>query len=163
MRLLLALALFLAACRQTAPDAPVGYRPADGSFTAAMPGDWKVDDGPGESRKAAFFGPPGGEAPFSQSIRVSLYADRTPEGYVASLGTLAPPLRKTTVGGRDAWEFERSEERRDPHAGLVRTTTRAVLVPDGGSVWALELVRPEGAEPHPAFAELLRTFKVLSK
>lgn len=51
MRALAPLPAFLllaaAACSRPVPDARVEYRSADESFSASLPGGWKVDDSPG--------------------------------------------------------------------------------------------------------------------
>lgn len=155
MRAWILVALAAAACARTsAPGAPVDYSPADGSFSAALPGGWKVDDAAGETRKAAFFGP-GGEM-----IRISLHPGRTPEAYRASLGGLPTPLSETSVGGAKAFELLAATEFRDPHAGVQKTSLRAVLLPSPRGLWALEHVWPSGAPPSKAvFEDVLRTFK----
>lgn len=159
MRLLM-IAVLAAACSRPAPDAPAEYRPADDSFSASLPGGWKVDDSPGETRKAAFFGPPAGPGAFSEMIRVSLQPATTPEAYRASRPGLPTPLRETSAGGAKAWEFLSDSEFRDPHAGIKKLSSRVVLVPAPGGLFVLEHTWPAGAPSgREAFEELLRTFK----
>ena len=75
MRSILILSLILAAActRSPRPGEPVTYSPADGSFTAALPAGWRVDEAATGARRATFYGPPAGPAPFTQSLAVSFY------------------------------------------------------------------------------------------
>lgn len=168
MRLLTTLLLLLAsaACRKApAPSAPVEYRPADGGFSARVPGDWRVEDAPGESRKAAFFGPPTGPAPFSDLMGVYYHAAADPataaRAYVASQTGhgpgLTPPLGVSPDAGLDD-SFTRAAPagHGDPGSSV---TTRVVAVPATGGFYTLEHSWPADRAPDPAFEELLRSFK----
>jgi len=160
MRIFLIAALAAAACSRPAPNAPAEYRPADESFSAAMPGGWKVDDSPGETRKAAFFGPPSGPGAFTEMIRVSLHPATTPEAYRASRPGLPTPLQPAVVGGAKASEFLIDSEFRDPHAGVKKLSSRVVAVPTEKGLFVLEYTWPAGAPAgREAFEELLRTFQ----
>lgn len=159
MRLLLIALLAAAACTRPSPDASAEYRPEDASFTASLPGGWKVDDSPGETRKAAFFGPPAGPGAFTEMIRVSLHPETTSEAYRASRPGLPTPLKETSAGGAKAWEFLNDSETRDPHAGSKKLTSRSVVVPTPRGLFVLEHTWPTGAPSgREAFEELLRTF-----
>ncbi|MBI3566176.1 MAG: hypothetical protein HY079_13345 [Elusimicrobia bacterium] len=169
MRLLVALLLLLpAACRKApapAPSAPVDYRPADGSFSARVPGDWRVEDAPGESRKAAFFGPPAGPAPFSDLMGVYYHAAAEPgtaaRAYVASQTGhgpgLTPPLGVSPAAGLDD-SFTRAAPAGHGGPG-PSVVTRVVAVPVSGGFYTLEHTWPADRAPDPAFEELLRSFK----
>lgn len=160
MKPILIAALAVAACSRPAPNAPAEYRPADDSFSATLPGDWKVDDSPGETRKASFFGPPAGPDAFTRIIRVSLHPGFTPQGYRATRSGPPTPLAETTVGGAKAWEFYSDFEFRDPHAGVKKRSSRVVAVPTAKGLFVLEYERPAGAPPDSdAFAALLNSFK----
>ncbi|MDP3544109.1 MAG: hypothetical protein Q8T11_16705 [Elusimicrobiota bacterium] len=160
MKRLLLIALAAAACSRPAPDAPADYRPDDESFSATLPGGWKVDDSPAETRKASFFGPPAGPAAFSEMIRVSLHPGTTPEAYRASRQGLPSPLKETEAGGAKAWEFLSDAEFRDPHAGVKKLSSRFVAIPTPKGLYVLEHSWPAGASAgREAFEELLRTFK----
>lgn len=150
---LLAAVLLAAACsRPSSPDAPAEYSPADGAYSTSLPGGWKVDDGPDS---AAFFGT-GGEM-----IRISRHAGRTPQEYRASLSGAPTPLVETAVAGTKAWELLASSEFRDPHAGTQKLSSRVVLVPYAGGVWALEHVWPASSpESKPVFDGVLGSFKL---
>ncbi|MDD5302524.1 MAG: hypothetical protein PHS14_05375 [Elusimicrobia bacterium] len=160
MKPILIALLAAAACSRPAPNAPAEYRPADDSFSATLPGGWKVDDSPAETRKAAFFGPPAGPGAFTEMIRVSLYPATTPEAYRAKQSGLPTPLRETAAGGAKAWEFLIDSEFRDPHAGVKKLSSRVVALPTPRGLFVLEHTWPAG-EPsgREAFEELLRTFK----
>ena len=159
MRLLL-IAVLAAACSRPSADTPAEYLPADQSFSATLPGGWKVDDGPAETRKAAFFGPPTGTGAFTAVIRVSLYPATTPQDYRATRSGLPTPLVEMTVGGAKAWEFLVEGEARDPHAGVTKLASRVVSVQTAHGLFVLEHTwhadLPAGGQ---AFEELLRTFK----
>lgn len=160
MRRLLLLALLAVACTRPSPDGSAEYRPEDESFTATLPGGWKVDDSPGETRKAAFFGPPSGPGAFTEMIRVSLHPATTPEAYRAARPGLPTPLRETAAGGAKAWEFLSDSEFPDPHGGTRKLSSRVVTVPTPRGLFVLEHAWPAGAPSgRPAFDELLRTFK----
>lgn len=159
MRLLL-IAVLAAACSRPAPNAPSEYRPADDSFSAALPGGWKVDDSPAEMRKAAFFGPPSGPGAWAEMIRVSLYPTTTPQAYRAGQPGLPTPLQETSAGGTKAWEFLNDSEFRDPHSGVKKLSSRVVVLPTPQGLFVLDHTWPAGAPAgREAFAELLRTFK----
>jgi hypothetical protein len=164
MKLSLAAALLLAcACGRSSPDrgASVDYRPPDNSFQARLPSDWKADETPGETRKAAFFGPPGGAKPYSQLMGIYFHKAADPEdaarAYLSGNGPAA--LKDVVVGSRRAIEstVTRTTPGLDaaPEAVLVRTV--AVTVP--GGFYVLEATWPVGAAADPAFGELLRTFE----
>lgn len=160
MKLFVLAVLAAAACTRPAPDAPAEYRSADESFSASLPGGWKVDDTPGETRQAAFFGPPAGPAAFTEMIRVSLHPETTPEAYRASRPGLPTPLTQTAAGGAKAWEFRTDYELRDPHAGIKKMSSRVAAVPTPRGLFVLEHSWPSGAPAgREAFEELLRTFK----
>jgi hypothetical protein len=151
--LALAVLLSAAACSKKAAG-PVEYAAPDGSFAAALPGGWKVDDLPGESRKAAFFGPG------SEMIRVSLHANATPESYRASRAGLPTPLVDAEAGGAKAREFLVDTEFPDPHSGPKRFSSRVVLLATPGGLFVLEHAWPAGTPGSKAvFDDVLRTFK----
>lgn len=169
MRTLLALLLLLpAACRKApapAASGPVEYRPADAGFSARVPGDWRVEDAPGESRKAAFFGPPTGPAPFSDLMGVYFHRAADPKAearaYVASQTGhgpgLTPPLGVSPSAGLDD-SFTR--EAPGPHGRAAPSvTTRVVAVPVPGGFYTLEHTWPADRAPDPAFEELLSSFR----
>ena len=159
MRLIL-IAVLAAACSRPAPDAAADYRPDDDSFSAALPGGWKVDDSPSETRKAAFFGPPSGPAAFTEMIRVSLHPATTPEAYRAARPGPPTPLKETSAGGAKAWEFLSDSELPDPHGGVKKLSSRIVTLPTPRGLFVLEHTWPAGAPSgREAFEELLRTFK----
>ena len=167
-RLAAVLLLCAAACSKPAPvpgGAPAGYVAPDGSFSASLPGGWKVDDSPGEHRKASFFGPPDGDKPFSDLISVSFYPAggryQNVDEYVASKSSLGPPAlpREVMVAGVRGVELTVLSEFRDVHTGVHRLVTRALAVPAAKGFFALEHTWPEGAAPSPAFDELVRSFK----
>ena len=165
-RWMLMAALSLCACgRGQPPGAQLDYRPPDGSFAARVPGDWKVDESPGETRKASFFGPSDGERPFSQSMGVYFHAAADPaaaaRNYLAfqsSQGIAAPSPAKET-------DLEVIAERtlNDIHAGRQRLTTRTVVVIMPKGFFSLEHTWPAGTPPSPAFDELRRTFRGLTR
>ncbi len=164
MKLLLIAVLAAAACSRPAPNAPVEYRPADDSFSASLPGDWKVDDGPAETQKATFFGPPSDPGAFTASIGVSLRPATTPLAYRATRGGMpilpSTPLAETSVGGTKAQEFFVDSEFRDPHSGVKKLSSRVVMLPTAAGLFVLEHTWPAGAPAgQAAFDELLRTFK----
>jgi hypothetical protein len=153
-------ALAVLACSRPAANAPAEYRPADDSFSATLPGGWKVDDSPGETRKAAFFGPPAGPGAFAEMIRVSLYPATTPEAYRAARPGLPTPLNEVSVGGAKAWEFMSDSEFRDVHSGVRKLSSRVVSITTPQGLFVLEHTWPAGAPAgREAFEELLRTFK----
>jgi hypothetical protein len=159
MKRLLFAALALAACSRRAPNAPAEYRPADASFSATLPGGWKVDDAPDETNKASFFGPPSGPAAWTELIRVSL-EQRTPEAYRASRSGLPSPLTPAAFGGPRAREFLNDAEVPDPHGGVKKRSSRFVLIPTSKGLFVLEHTWPSGAPAGgDAFEVLLRTFK----
>jgi hypothetical protein len=149
------LALLAAGCAPANPSDPVLYRPADGSFEARVPGDWRVESGASGERRAAFFGPPGGPHPYAEMMRVYFHPGQTPEGYRAAAAPgLPPPLDAAA-----APEFTRSSEVPDPHGPTRSVTTRSVLVPASGGLFVLEHSWPSEAAPSGAFAALLASFK----
>lgn len=159
MRRLFLLVTLAAACGKTPASAPVDFRPADGSFTARAPGDWRVDQEPGLTRKAAFFGPPAGPQAFSEMIRVALHPAQEAEAFRVSRAPGGPPLTPTSVGGTQAWQFTREEVVPDPHAASRRVVTRTVLVPSPRGLFALEHSWPAGTQPSPVFDEFLASFR----
>lgn len=164
-RILCLAVLLAAACgRAPAPGAPTDYRAPDGSFSARLPSDWKVDDAAGETRKAAFFGPPSGAKPYSELMGVYFHAGADPEAARAYLASEAPtgtPFapRPVPVGAGTGLELVSSRTMPDVHSGPQRVTTRLVEVAVPGGFYSLEHTWPEGARPSAAFDELLRTFK----
>lgn len=160
MRRLVIAVLAALACSRPAAITPAEYRPADNSFSATVPGGWKVDDSPGETRKASFFGPPSGPGAWSALIRVSLHPAMTPEAYRASLGGLPTPLQEAKAGGSKAWEFLNDSEFRDVHAGVKKTSSRTVVLTTAKGLFVLEHTWPAGVPlGREAFEELLSTFK----
>lgn len=161
-RLLLAAALLACACGRR--GAGVAYRAADGSFRASLPGDWRVDETHGDARKAALYGPPGGDKPFTQLIGVYFHAAADPDGaaraYVAgsSSGPARPPREIPVGAGRG---YEALAERRLPAFETAAETveTRTVAVPAAGGFFSLEHTWPKGSPASPAFDELLKTFE----
>jgi hypothetical protein len=141
------------------------YSAPDGSFAARLPGGWKVDDAPGVSRKAAFFGPPDGAKPFAQLIAVSFYPAggryKDADEYLATQAALgrAEPAREARAGGRRATEMTLRTRFNDIHSGVQPLVTRVVAVPVDGGFFALEHTWPEGTAPSPAFEELVAGFK----
>jgi|CXWL01.1.fsa_nt_gi hypothetical protein len=159
MKFIVLIALATAACSRPSLNAPAEYRARDDSFAASLPGGWKVDDSPDETRKASFFGPPTGPAAFTQSIRVSLYPAKSPEAYRATRTGLPTPLQETAVGGATAQEFFSESEFRDPHAGVTKLSARAVMLPTPRGLFVLEHTWPTGAAAdRETFENLLRTF-----
>ncbi|UPT75086.1 MAG: hypothetical protein M0D55_05070 [Elusimicrobiota bacterium] len=153
MRTIALAVLLFAACSRPS-GGPVVYSAPDGSFSAALPGGWKVDDMPGESRKAAFFGPG------AEMIRVALHANATPESYRASRGGLPTPLVDSEAGRAKAREFLVDTEFPDPHSGPKRFSSRVVLLPTPGGLFVLEHAWPAGTPGSKAvFDDVLRTFK----
>jgi hypothetical protein len=167
-RVLIPIALLIVACgRSTVPGAPTDYRAPDGSFSARLPSDWKVDDAPGETRKAAFFGPPSGVKPFSQLMGVYFHPSTEPASARAYLASEAPaevPFapRDVPVGGGTGLELIVSRTVPDVHFGPQRVTTRLVEVVVPGGFYSLEHTWPTGTEPSPSFDELLHSFKTSS-
>lgn len=165
-RLAVALLLGAAACsRPAATGALIEYAAPDGSFTARLPGGWRVDDAPGEHRKAAFFGPPDGKKPFSELIAVSFHPAggryRSVDEYLAAqaaLGRAAPP-REVPVGGAHGMELTVRSVFADPHSGPQPIVTRALALTAAKGFFTLEHTWPEGAAPSSAFDELVRSFK----
>jgi hypothetical protein len=163
-----AVLLLAAACSKPAPfpgSASAEYSAPDGSFTARLPGGWKVDDSPGRYRKAAFFGPPDGAKPFSELIAVSFYPAggryRGPDDYIAGQAALgkAGPSKPVTVGDALGVEVTVATTFPDPHAGPRPLITRALAVPAAGGFFALEDTRPEDLPASKEFDELLGSFK----
>jgi hypothetical protein len=162
-RILLAAVLALAACsRQSAPGASATYRAADGSFSVAMPGDWKVDESQSGARRAAFYGPPGGARPFSQVIAVSFHAagagGGTGAAYVAQQTvTLSGPPRPAPPPGATDVTTERAVP--STHGGPSRENLRVVAVDAAGGFFILEHAWPLDAAPDPAFEAFRASFK----
>ena len=170
MRLRLAVVVLLlgAACSRPAPvpgGAPGEYAASDGSFTVRLPGGWRVDEAPGETRKAAFFGPPAGAKPFSELISVSYYPEggryKGVDDYVAAQAALgrAEPTREVLVGGARAVEMSVATVFPDIHSGPQPLITRVVAVPAAGGFYALEHTRPSASPPSAEFDELVRSFQ----
>lgn len=159
MKRLLLLVALGGACAKPPASAPVEFSPADGSFTARAPGHWRVDQTPGVTRKAVFYGPPEGARPYSEMIRVALHPAQTPQAYRGAHAASAPPLNETTAGQTKAWEYRDEAEVPDPHGPTRRVITRTVLVPSTGGLYALEHSWPAGAEPGKAFDEFLASFR----
>ena len=162
--LLLAVLLAAACGRSSAPGDPTDYRAPDGSFSARLPSDWKVNDASGETRKAAFFGPPSGVKPFSQSMGVYFHPSVDPaaaRAYLASEATVAAPFapREIPVGAGMGLELVTSRTVQDVHSGPQRVTRRLVEVVAQGGFYSLEHTWPTGTEPSTAFDELLHSFK----
>lgn len=166
--LAVAVLLLAGACSKPAP-APGGpsteYAARDGSFTARLPGGWKVDDSPGRYRKAAFFGPPDGAKPFSSLISVNFYAAggrfQTPDDYIAARAALgrAEPPRAAAVGGVPGIEVTVATVFTDVHSGPQRLVARSLAVPAPGGFFGLEYTRPEDQPPSKDFDAMLASFK----
>lgn len=149
--------LLLGACGR-APSSEGAYRAPDGSFTASLPGTWRVDETASGSRLAAFYGPPGGKKPFSQVIAVS-----------REVGDAAAFLARASAGGGgaprpfapDAAPLDVSFERALPstHGGPARENVRLVSVPGQGGFFVLEHGWPLGDAPAPEFEAFLASFK----
>jgi hypothetical protein len=165
---LLVAAVLLAGCsRAPAPraDGAVEYSAPDGSFTALLPGGWKVDESPTESKRVAFFGPPDGATPFSDMIRVVYYPSngrfKNADEYLAneSLVGLAEPTHAATVAGLPA--VERIVRSMSPgvHRAPQPLINRMLAVTVPGGFFALEHTYPESSKPSPAFEALLASFK----
>lgn len=160
-----ALAATATGCRKAPPaTGPVEYRAADGSFTARLPGDWKADDSPGESRKIAIFGPPSGKNPFSDLMGVYYHASADPasaaRSYVASQTGQGPGLGPTLGGEAAALDSQGDRSVHDLHSGRdLKETTRIVAVLAPGGFYSLEHTWPSDQAPDAAFDELVRTFK----
>ncbi|MDD5657307.1 MAG: hypothetical protein PHF00_08655 [Elusimicrobia bacterium] len=156
--------LLAAACgRAPKPDEPVSYRAPDGSFSALLPAGWRVDESPGESRKAAFFGPPQGSRPFSELIGVYFHAATDPAsagraylaGPISGPGPFSPrPVRVGAASG-----LEVTAERPSPN-GRSRVAQRVVVVAVPGGFFSLEHAWPADGAASPAFDEFLRSFQV---
>ena len=162
--LLLAAVLLAAGCGRRDSGASVDYRAAAGRFRARLPGNWRADETPGDTRRAALYGPPDGLKPFSQLIGVYFHSAGDPEAaahaYLASAasGPAVPP-REVAAGSRRG--FEVVEERRIPGLEMKPETVevRTVAVPAAGGFFTLEHTRPAGSAASPAFDELVRTFE----
>ena len=165
---LAAMVLACACSRAPKPGEAVEYSPADGSFSASVPSDWKADAAPGETRKAAFFGPPAGAKPFSELMGVYLHPSSNSAAdardYLISEVPAGGPavVRDVAVGGATGMEvvFERIEP--DLHRAPQRVSVRMVAVPVAGGFFLLQHSWPAGASPGDAFDELLRTFRPAS-
>lgn len=153
MRLVLAAALLLAACSKGPAPGKAGYAPKDGSFELAAPADWRVAEDQGEGQRVSFFGPPGS---FSESIGVYFYEATTPESYRAARSG-AGPLSSRPDGRFEftAFPFSPALHGRPPAALAVRH----VLIPAGGSLWALVHTQPARRAAGTAFDELCASFK----
>lgn len=159
-RLFLLAVLALSACGRPAPDAPASYSPADGSFSASLPGGWRVDETRRGSRRAAFYGPP---AKPTQVIAVSFEAQGTPEQHVvAALAASPSPVPMPPQGaGRDA-VMERAVP--STHGGPSREKLRVVAVEaPGGGAWVLEHAWPLDEAPSPAFEAFKASFRPAEK
>ncbi|MFI5345181.1 MAG: hypothetical protein ACHQ51_02290 [Elusimicrobiota bacterium] len=166
------LLLGVAACSRPAPvpgGASLQYAAPDGSFTALLPGGWKVDDAPGENRKAAFFGPPDGAKPFAQLIAVSFYPAggryKDVNDYIGAQSALgqAQPPREVAVGAARGAEVIVKTVFSDIHAGPQPLVTRVLAFPSGAGFYALEHTWPDGEAPSPAFDALVSSFKARAK
>lgn len=168
MKLRFAAVLLLLGAACSRPSAPDGasreYAARDGSFAAKLPEGWKVDEAPGENRKAAFFGPPDGAKPFSQLIAVSFYSAggryKNVDEYMAAQSALgrAEPPHAAAAGARGVERLVHTVFQ-DIHSGSQPLTTRIVAIPAAGGFYALEHTWPDGTAPSPAFEELLSSFK----
>ena len=163
-----ALLLCAAGCSKPAPPpggAPVVYTAPDGSFSATLPGGWRMDDAPGKYRKAAFFGPPDGKKPFSELIAVSFYPAggryKGVEDYIAAQSALgrADPTREVPVGGVRSVELIVRTVFQDVHTGSQPQVTRVLAVPAAAGFFALEHTWPDGAAPSTAFDNMVTSFK----
>ena len=166
--LLVVLALACACNRVPRPGEAVEYRPADGSFSARVPSDWKADESPGETRKAAFFGPAQGAKPFSELMGVYFHPASDPAAAARDYLASEPPadfpaqVRDVLVGGARGMEVSFARAEPDPHHGAQRVSVRMVAMPVAGGFFLLQHSWPAGAAPGPAFDELLRTFRPAS-
>ncbi len=165
----LAVGLLLGAACSRKPAPPPGggvsYAAPGGRFAADLPPGWRVDEAADGDRLAAFFGPPDGPAPYTETIAVSFHPASgrwksarqfLPAEAAGGLATAAVPV---TVAGIASLETTVDRDFPDPHLGLQRTRTRAVLVPAPGGFFALENTRPAGQAPSPAFDDFLASFK----
>ncbi|MDE2492035.1 MAG: hypothetical protein KGM24_14400 [Elusimicrobia bacterium] len=167
--LLLSGLLLAAACarKPAAPKGEVAYSPADGSFTAALPRGWRVNEAELGTRRAAFYGPPDGKAPYSELIGVYFYpssgrwSDPADYAQAESAIGVATPVSRTEAAGVSALSFEVRRELPDPHLGVQRTTTREILVPARGGFFALIHSYPtDGPPPGPAFDAFVASFRL---
>lgn len=159
-RLFLFAVLAVAACSRPSPDAPAAYRPADGAFTAELPGGWRVDETRRGSRLAAFYGPP---PSFTQVIAVSFQAKGSAQDYVAAAlaGSSGAPRPAPPGGpGLDA-VLERALP--NNHGGPARENLRVVAVPAPEGFYVLEHAWPSGEAPSPAFEAFLASFRPTEK
>jgi hypothetical protein len=155
-----------AACRKAPapPSSPIDYQAADGSFRARLPGDWKADEAPVESRKAAFFGPARGENAYSNLMGIYFHPAADPaaaaRSYVSSQTGRGPGLAPTLGGDDGALDAVDTRSVRDVHSGRERKeTVRIVAVVVPGGFYSLEQTWPSDQAPDPAFNELVRTFQ----
>jgi hypothetical protein len=158
---MLAAVLLAASCgRQDSGPATVAYSPPDASFHARLPADWKADESLGETRKAAFFGPPDGAKPYSQLMGVYFHAAPDPESAArAYLAGSGPPAREIMVGSRRGLEVVSTRTEPAVEMGPQTVQIRSIAVPVAGGFFILEHTWPVGAAPSPAFDELVKTFE----
>jgi len=162
-RLLILSILAVAACgRSPRPGEPVTFSPKDGSFTAALPAGWRVDDAATGARLAAFYGPLTGPAPFSQSLAVSFYAKggrwKTARTFLESESAIpgAPPRPPLDAAAREVVFVRRSLS---THGGPAEETVRLATVPGRDGFFAVESVRPSGTPASPDVDAFLASFK----
>ena len=164
-RVLLAAALLACACGRSGSKAgsAVDYRPPDGSFRARLPSNWKADESPGETRKAAFFGPPDGAKPYSELMGVYFHAAADPEAaartYLSIAGVGPATPREIAVGSRRGLEIDGTRTMPAVELAPQTVSVRTVAVPVAGGFFTLEHTWPAGTTAAPAFDELLRTFE----
>ncbi len=169
MKKILSAVLLLSACGRSGParDGSVAYRSPDGRFSARLPGDWRADEGKDPVRLAAFFGPPGGPKPYSQSIAVYFHPAADPDFaarlYLASnagspdAGPARPP-RQIAVGALTGLELDGRQKNPGLETAPEDTIMRTVVAAVPGGFYALEQSRPAGAPETSAFDEMLKTF-----
>ncbi len=160
---LLAVVLLLSACGSKPADkGPVDYSAPGGAFRATLPGNWRADEARVSDRLSAFFGPPDGPRPYSQSMAVYFHPASDPQTaarlYLAS-GDLSGPPTPITVGGLPGLEATSSGRERGLETKSTPTTTRTVVAWTEGGFYCLEQIRPTDDPPSPAFDEMLKTFR----
>ena len=128
-----------------------------------LPSNWKVDETSGETRIAAFYGPPGGQKPFSQLMGVYFHPASDPagaaRGYLASTPEGTSPAHEVSVGALSGLEVTTEHSLLDIHLGQQRVITRTVVAAVHGGFFSLEHTWPTGASPAPAFDEMVRSFR----
>ncbi len=164
---LLLLAAVLSVSQLFASDsAPVVCAPRTAPSRRPCPAAGGCDDAARGARRVTFFGPPGGDKPFSQLIAVSFYAKdgpwRSASAYVASqaLSLSGPPRPLPPPGALEA-TYERP--RPNIHGGPRSENGRVVALETPDGFYALEHAWPLDAAPDPAFDAFRASFKPAAK